>query len=151
MVLANSLPPAQRKQYIGRQLEPWRILYLFCQFTHPPKEKFLLVIETTPDLRFFVINSRISKLIESQPKMRGTQVRIDAASHPCLLYDSIVDCSRVYAVTREDAERQLMADLGRIKDPASAALRPLVIQAVNGNPRMTRREKREILRCLGGV
>ena len=148
MAFADSLPPQDRKQYIAGQLQAWRILRLYCQFTHPPKEKFLFLIDTASDLRFFVISSGISKLIESQPRMRGTQVPIDAASHPCLSYDSIADCSRTYAITREDAEQQLMADLSRIKDLASTALRPLVIEAVQANPRMTEREKREILRCL---
>jgi len=67
---------------------------------------------------------------------------------PVVSYDSIVDCSRTYAITREDAEQQLLADLSRIKDLASTALRPLVIEAVQANPRMTEREKQEILRCL---
>lgn len=150
MALANSLPPQKRKQYTDGELQAWRILCLYCQFAHPPKEKLLLLIDTASDLRFFVINSQISKLIKSQPRMKGTQVPIDAASHSCLSYDSIVDCSRTYAITREDAEQQLMADLSRIKDLASPALRLLVIEAVRANPRMTKREKRTILHCLGG-
>jgi len=43
MAFADSLPPQNRKQYIAGQLQAWRILRLYCQFTHPPKEKFLLL------------------------------------------------------------------------------------------------------------
>ena len=43
VALADSLPPQNRKQYIAGQLQAWRILRLYCQFTHPPKEKFLLL------------------------------------------------------------------------------------------------------------
>ena len=87
MILADAFPPAKRKEHIDRQLEPWRILRLYCRFTQPPKEKFLLLIETIPDFRFFVINSRIPRLFESQPRMKRTQVPIDSASHACLSHD----------------------------------------------------------------
>jgi len=148
MVLADAFPPAKRKEHIDRQLEPWRILRLYCRFTQPPKEKFLLLIEAIPDFRFFVINSRIPRLFESQPRMKCTQVPIDSASHACLSHDSIVDCSRTWTIAGEEASQQLMADVGRIKELASESLRSLIIESVNGNPRMTGYEKRAILLCL---
>ena len=148
MAIADLLPPAERKEYIDRQLQPWRILYLFCPFTRPPKEKFLLLIETNPVFTFFVIGSRVARLFEAKPRMKCTQVPIDAASHPCLSHDSMVDCSRTWAIAGEEVWQQLMASTERIKGIISPPLKSLIIEAINKNPRMTPFEKRTILKRL---
>jgi hypothetical protein len=39
--LGDYLPHKEKGQYIETHLKPGQILYLFCDFTTPPKEKYL--------------------------------------------------------------------------------------------------------------
>ena len=150
MVIGDSFPPDKRKAYIDRSLKAWRVIYLYCDFIPSPHDKFLLIVNGSPYILYFFISSEPYNLALSNPKMKGTQVSIDVKDHPFLSYDSFIDCSRIGSLPIYEVERQLIADVGRIKGVLSAAVQAKVLEAVKNNARMSPREKKMVLGCLSG-
>lgn len=78
-------------------IEPGSIFYLFCNNTHPPKPKFLVLLSDNPILWFY-INSDIPAFIQYHPDLLGQQVPlIPFPNHMFLEHDSYIDCSEVIA------------------------------------------------------
>jgi len=94
-ILGDLFPEHERQKYIGRHLEPGQVLFLFCKFTNPQKEKYLVVACTGKRPLLFVINSRIHPFIEKQPVLLKCQVKLSASDYDFLDHDSFVDCSKV--------------------------------------------------------
>lgn len=58
--LGNRFPPELRDDAIDRALQPGSVLYLFCEFTTPPKHKYLVLLHRDQRPLFFAINSRVN-------------------------------------------------------------------------------------------
>ncbi len=114
--LATSFPEDLRRGHITRHLTPGWVLYLYCEFTNPHKEKYVLLASyDTPPL-LFVINSEINSYKRSKPDLLNCQVQLKASDYDFLLHDSYVDCSKVInCVDKGQIEAQLLASVGRIK------------------------------------
>lgn len=76
MPLWDRLPPEERRRYIDTRLTPGRVLLLHCDFTTPPKDKFLLLTCLDPEPLFFIINSAINEYIHSREWLLRCQVEI---------------------------------------------------------------------------
>ena len=78
-------------------LLPRKIFLLDCEFTEPPKPKFLIFVgifeESTP--LFIVINSKVHTLIENNPDLRICQVKMKSSEYEFLDYDSFANCADV--------------------------------------------------------
>lgn len=148
MKLGDLLPPDQKRQYIRDSLVPGRVLHLHCSFTSPPKHKFVILVSMTPEPLVFLINSEISEWLEQRPDLRDCQVLIHCAEHSYLSYDSYLDCTQAKRPPVTEIERQLMEDIGNLKDMATSREREAIIYAVQACRILSPREKRWITEAL---
>jgi hypothetical protein len=130
MVLGGHFPEAERLASVRRQLTPWRVNRLFCHFTSPPKEKLLVVARVAAEVHVLVINSAIPPFIRARPDMLQCQVKLGKAAHEFLRIDSFMDCTQVYSIPTHEIERNLVADMQRIRGEVSPGDRPAVVEAI---------------------
>lgn len=123
-ILGSAFPDDKKEAFIDRHLKPGQVLYLFCPFTSPPKEKFVVVacLGNRPSL--FLINSGIHQFIATQPDLLACQVQISAAEHSFLSQDSWVACDNLIRNLEEDDIR------AQIRDAATRAVGGLSRNAV---------------------
>lgn len=115
MRLGDSFPETDRRRYVEEQLAPGTVLYLWCEFTKPAKEKYVALACVEP-LLLFVVNSSISSFIENRPDRRKCQVSVNACDYEFLQYDSFLDCSQVIAgVKLDEIIGELVDQPSRIK------------------------------------
>jgi len=130
--LGNRFPPELRDDAIDRALQPGSVLYLFCEFTTPPKHKYLVLLHRDQRPLFFVINSRVNAYILHRPWLAQSQVLIPAASHSFLDHDSIIDCSNVRAdMSLEDMRNQLAPNLTLYRGDLDEAVRREIVRVVD--------------------
>jgi hypothetical protein len=151
MVLGDNLPEQQKLEIIRRQLTVGRVLKLYCKFTKPPKEKYLVVTNIQPYPILFLINSEINAFIKARPHLLQCQVQIDAASHSLLDHHSYIDCTEAKHFTMLEMESQIVEDMGRLKDCLSNDLIKAMISAVERSVTLDRKEKRWILASLNSL
>jgi len=130
--IGRSLPLGQARRLAEKRLTPGTIVLLQVTFpqTRETKEKFLVYAGSDGDHCYFVVNSKIHRLIEKNPDLLRCQVVIDAANHPFLKHDSHVACHEALRLPAEDVYAALCDDLSRIKGTISAAVRDQIISAV---------------------
>jgi hypothetical protein len=148
--LAASFPEPARRKFIARNLTPGRVLYLHCGFTRPaPKDKYLLLASyDTPPL-LFVINSGISRYIQSKPHLLSCQVPLKVSDYSFLSHDSYVDCSEVInCIDKGELEDQLLASTERIKGEVDQATKSMIVKVVGGAKTVSPKHKRLILAAL---
>ena len=144
----NKLPLEAKRKLIDVKLSPGRLLHLFCDFTTPPKEKFLALACINPDPWFFIINSDINDYVRKKPYLEKCQVRIDVANHTFLDHDSYIDCTRLHRIPATEIHRQLGADFNRIKTVLSQNVKANVIAAIKFARTLSQEEKASILATL---
>lgn len=116
MVLGNHFSEQEKIESIRRSLVPGQILYLFCHFTTPPKDKYLLLVCTDPIYLFFVINSQINDFVQSRQHLRQCQVMLIKDDYS-LQRDSYVNCSEpIDSLDETDVIDQVLHDMSRVRD-----------------------------------
>jgi hypothetical protein len=148
MVLGDRFPEHERSASVRRQLTPWRVIRLFCQFTSPPKDKLLVIGYIGPDVQVLVINSKLANYILARTDLKRCQVRLEAAGHDFLQSDSFLNCGEVYRVSTEDIERQLVEDMNRIRGEISVQARFAVLEAIRTSRTLTRQQRGQLLSSL---
>ncbi len=147
--LGDSFAETDRLEHVRRQLTPGAILYLFCEFTDPSKEKYLVLVSMEPRPLFFVANSNVSKFIADRPELLKCQVRLNASQYPFLRYDSFVDCSQVIdSLDKDEIVKQLIAELGRIKGTLSETTKQQITGAAQEAKTISSTHKEAIKRAL---
>jgi len=81
--LGDYLPHKEKGQYIEAHLKPGQILYLFCDFTTPPKEKYLVLACPGENPLLFIINSEIHPFIASRPELKNVK---SSYVHPIIIW-----------------------------------------------------------------
>ena len=130
MVLGDYLNDEQKRLFILTKLKPGAVIYRFCDFTKPPKIKYLLVLQVQTDTVVFVINSEINRFIQSKKCLRDAQIVIDQASHSFLDYDSYIDCTDIEQIDTACLVEEIMQDLNILKEPITAELKVKVIATI---------------------
>jgi len=148
MVLGDRFPEPERLASVRRQLTPWGVIRLFCDFTSPPKEKRLLVVHVATEVHVLVINSAVASFIQERPGMLQCQVSLKKTKHTFLSADSFLDCTRVYSTPAQEIERQLLSDIGRIQGEIAPEDRPAVVGAIRKSKLIERRVKATLLSSL---
>lgn len=74
-----------------KNIRPGAVLYKHCDFTTPPKSKFMVVASTSPRLLVLLINSAINKFYYDR-KLDSYHVLIPYADHSFLDHDSYANC-----------------------------------------------------------
>ncbi len=67
--LGDHFPPEQKQGYIDRHLVAGQVLYLFCHFTEPPKEKYLVLVCAGTEPLLFVVNSSVPPFVRRARKL----------------------------------------------------------------------------------
>jgi hypothetical protein len=141
MQLGETLSPDDKRHYIKKSLVPGRLLHLFCNFTTPPKNKFLAVVATTPELVLFFVNSEINPWLQARPDLRDRQVTLRQRDHPFLAQDSHLNCTEaIRKIPVQEIEAQLMNDVTRIKDMLMEGEREAIRYAVQNCRTLTKKE-----------
>lgn len=116
------------------QLKAGTVLYLDCNFTHPPKAKYILLISISSN-HYFCINSRPNNYIQHRPYLYQSQVRITSASHAFLHHDSYIDCSEFVMPT--DVAEQIDKNGARVKGMVTSEVALQIISAVSQSETLT--------------
>ncbi|WP_261157321.1 hypothetical protein [Serratia liquefaciens] len=82
------------------------VIYMPCEFTTPPKNKYLLVACCEPELLVLVINSQINPFIAQRPELLDCQVDVPQADHDFLQHDSYVNCIQTHTAFKMTAIRE---------------------------------------------
>jgi len=129
--IGDFFPEGERRESAARQLTAGRVLYLMCDFTHPPKNKFVVVAAPDDPPLLLVLNSKIHPYIIARPDLRDCQATLTAKEHDFLSRDSFLDCSRTYeSMSRETILWQLVGDVSRVKGELSATARIEVVEMI---------------------
>ncbi len=130
---------------MGGILHIGAILHLYCSFTKPPKDKFLVVVCLDPKPLLVFINTRINALVQSNPDLAQCQVLIDAENHPFLDYDSYIDCSDVCSFPIDHLEEQVKDQL---KGTVSSGVLSGIEVAIQKSPLISPRQLSWIAHAL---
>jgi hypothetical protein len=126
----DRLSPAERHRHIDARLTPGRVVLFHCDFTTPPKDKFLVIASVEPEPLFLVINSTVNQYIRKREDLSRCQVEIGHEEHAFLEHHSFIDCTQTHKVALRDVYEQLERDIGRLKDNISTPVREQIIAAV---------------------
>jgi hypothetical protein len=128
--LGDSFPEEEKRAYLDRQLRPGQVLYLFCDFTTPPKEKYLVLVSRGQNPLLFFINSRIHPFILQRPELCDCQVKVSVAGNPFLHHDSFIDCSKVVdQFDQSDIRKQILDDIERVRGELDAQTKQQILTA----------------------
>ena len=149
--LGDFFPEADRTQFVDRHVKPGQILYLYCPFTTPPKDKYLLLVCRSDPPLLFMINSEIPIFIQHKTDLRQSQVRLDPHDYEFLDHESWLDCSQVInSFDEREVISQLLADVGRVKGGLTVAAKDQVVSAVKRARTISPADKELITSALVG-
>ena len=72
--LGEHFPESWRRAAARRQIAAGNVLYLFCHFTTPEKDKFVVVASDGAVPLLLVINSDIRPFVQKKPHLLACQV-----------------------------------------------------------------------------
>lgn len=152
MRLGDTLSPDDKLKYICQALVPGRILHLHCNFTTPPKNKFVVLVSVQPALALFVTNSEISEWLKARQDLRDRQVTLHQKDHAYLSHDSFLNCTEaIRQMELAEIERQLVKDTNNIKDVVTASEREAILYAVKDCRTLSKIEIRWITDALSAL
>lgn len=147
--LGNFFPDDFKSEYSDRNIKPGQVLYLFCDFTIPPKEKYLVVACSETKLLLFVINSNIHPFIANNPDLSRCQVRLSASDYDFLEHDSYVNCAEVIDHFNEnDINDQIINDVSRVRGELNETTKKDITRAVRSAKTISGIHKREIINSI---
>ena len=147
--LGDFFPEREKQTYIAGQLKPGQVLYLFCRFTNPQKETYLVLACPGTRPLLLVVNSAIHPFIARQPDLLRCQAKLSVADYAFLEHDSYVNCAEVIdCLDESEIESQVLTDVGRIKGELTTASRRAIVQAVQSARTVSTRHKRLIADSL---
>lgn len=148
MHLWDTLPPEDRRKYVHARLTPGRVLFLHCDFTTPPKDKFLVLVAVEPEPLFFAINSTVNEFIRRRDYLMQCQVEIGHEDHSFLRHHSFVNCTEAHKIALREVYEQLERDIRRLKDVVSPRVHEQIVAAVKFAKTLIAKQKTEILSAL---
>jgi hypothetical protein len=145
-VLGEIFPESARADFIDRKFTPGCIVHLFCEFTNPPKFKYLLVATGGEQPILFIINSKIPDYVKARKDLLECQVSLKVKEHDFLEHDSYLDCGQpITTFTRAQIRESLMADIKALSGLISASVIAEVRKKVSGSRTLSSLQKRTIL------
>ncbi|ECO0902165.1 hypothetical protein AA449_26900 [Salmonella enterica subsp. enterica serovar Newport] len=149
-MLSDKFPPDFLARFTqSRGVSPGDVLYLHCDFTTPPKMKYMVVVCCEP-LLVLLINSEISRFIMGKPDLLSCQVDLAKNDHDFLEWDSVVSCIEAHtAFNLEALQKRIATEYGKILKGRITNERMRAVRiAVNDSPVMVRKHKKMILEAL---
>lgn len=120
-------------QSLEELVVPGRILRLFCSFTNPPKEKFVVVVATQPFCLGFLINSNPTALQKSKKHLSDELISVSAQDGYAFLTNpqpSVLDCTYAADLDFDETVAQLTQDFSRVLGLITDATRKQIIDVV---------------------
>lgn len=105
-------------QSLEELVVPGRILRLFCSFTSPPKEKFVVVVATEPVCLGFLINSNPTGLQMAKKHLSDELIRVSARDGYAFLTNpepSVLDCTFAADLDLGETLAQITLDSARVQ------------------------------------
>ena len=149
MVLGDHLNEDKKRAYIHGKLKPGQVIYRFCDFTTPPKYKYLVIVKVQTETTVLVINSKINPFIQSLKHLLDVQVPIKKSSHSFLDHDSFVDCTTTASIETADLFREIMAQMDILRGEVTQELKTSLIDAIQQSFTLTQFEISELVASLG--
>jgi hypothetical protein len=112
---------------------PGRILRLFCSFTNPPKEKFVVIVATNPICLGFLINSNPTRLQMAKKHLSDELIRVSARDGYEFLTNpqsSVLDCTFAADLDLGETLAQIAQDSSRVHRLISDSTRTQIINIV---------------------
>lgn len=144
----SGVAKAKLDQKIQKRLIPGCVLRVLCDFTDPPKNKYLVIARVSTDTWVYVISSTPNQFIQSNPNLLACQVLIKANQHKFLAHNSYIDCSEPISIKTHEMERQLMKDPTRILGEVSQEVRLGIRNAIQTSAKTTMRMKEILLEAF---
>ena len=120
-------------QSLEELVVPGRILRLFCSFTNPPKEKFVVVVATNPFCLGFLINSNPTALQKSKKHLSDELISVSAQVGYAFLTNpqpSVLDCTFAADLDFDETMAQLTQDSSRALGLITDVTRKQIIDVV---------------------
>jgi hypothetical protein len=152
MLLGDDFPPELKDQIIVNSITPGQVLKLFCSFTNPPKEKFLLVVSVNPAICIFIINTSIHPFIKSKYDLLESQVLIKKEDYQFLDHDSYIACHEIINhFSMDEIRKQIQLDISRIKEKINANTRNNILIAIDKCRALSKVEKDIVINGLNSM
>jgi hypothetical protein len=120
-------------QSLEELVVPGRVLRLFCTFTDPPKEKYVVIVATQPFCLGFLINSSPTELQRSKKHLRDELVSLSRADGYDFLTNpqpSVLDCTLAADFAFDEVVAQLTQDSSRVLRIITDETRANIVQVV---------------------
>lgn len=147
--LSCAFPPSLAAVSVDSHLKAGAVLRLFCDFTTPPKFKYVMVASIEP-LQVFIINSAIHAYIKSSPTLLADQVDIPQADHSFLAHDSFLNCIQAHQAFDISHVREAMRE--QFSEIYQGKLQPYllrnVVEVVENSVNLSRITKNRIIQAI---
>lgn len=120
-------------QSLEELIVPGRVLRLFCSFTNPPKEKYVVVVATDPICLVFLINSKPTGLQKSKRHLSDELIRIEKADGYEFLTNpepSVLDCTFAGDLELDELVAQITQDASRVLNLITDQTRARIVEVV---------------------
>lgn len=120
-------------QSLEELVVPGRVLRLFCSFTNPPKEKYVVIVATNPVCIGFLINSSPTELQRSKKHLRDELVSVGRADGYEFLTNpepSVIDCTLAADFEFDEVVAQLTQDSARVLRNITDRTRAQIVEVV---------------------
>ena len=136
-------------QLLANNLRVGAVIYKFCDFTTPPKEKFMVVASLDPNLLVLMINSNINQFYVQQG-LDHFHVPVPVADHEFLTHDSYTNCIEAHtAFDCSQIKQEVIDDYVNVfKGWLTDDCLELVYHAVKVNNMIRRGHQKEIIASI---
>jgi len=120
-------------QSLEELIVPGRVLRLFCSFTDPPKEKYVVIVATDPFCLGFPINSSPTELQQSKKHLRDELIVVAKADGYAFLTNpqpSVLDCTLAADFEFDEVVAQLTQDSSRVLRIITDETRANIVEVV---------------------
>jgi len=94
--LGGHFPEDIRQSHASRQIGAGSIFFVHCEFTTPPKCKYVAVLADDQHPLIALINSEVHPYIQARPRLLQLQVRMPESDYAFLDHDSYLNCASVF-------------------------------------------------------
>ena len=148
-ILADDLSDDEKRAYIRENFKPGCVFYLLSRLPGRTKDKYYLLASASVPPLFLIINTDISRFIESRPHLRRCQVPLKVTEHPQIIeHDCYLDCTSTFSFSFEEVTKQAMTRMERVKRRLSQATLDAIITALERDNRIPLERKLRMLEHL---
>lgn len=122
------------------------IVYVYVSSLQNPKEKFAVLACVDPQPMLLLISTDLTSFKQDNQVLMAEQIVVDCASHPCLRYDSWLDCTEPHAC--HDLQAQYAVNPKLRVGHISAALRARIVEVVTASKTLPQRSIKRFLAAL---